>query len=151
MVLVGVIARQFFTHSLSLFRFVLQKTTYIILELCPDGDLRKFIHTNNGHLQENLCLDILNQLMIGFKELVDNGYIHRDIKPENTLIKGNIFKVADFGFACKADFKGQKLIKECVGTPLYMAPQLLENVPYTSKSDLWSIGMMFYEMLFGKT
>jgi len=94
---------QSFSLILSLF---LQKTTYIILELCPDGDLRKFIHTNNGHLPENLSLDILNQLMIGFKELVDNGYIHRDIKPENTLIKGNIYKVADFGFACKADFKG---------------------------------------------
>lgn len=60
--------------------------------------------------------------MIGFKELVDHGYIHRDIKPENTLIKDKVFKVADFGFATKADISGKKLIKECVGTPLYMAP-----------------------------
>lgn len=89
--------------------------------------------------------------MVGFKELVDHGYVHRDIKPENSLVKNKVFKVADFGFACKADISGKKLIKECVGTPLYMAPQLLENQPYSSKSDLWSIGMMLYEMLFGKT
>lgn len=44
--------------------------------------------------------------MVGFKELVDHGYIHRDIKPENTLIKNKVFKVADFGFACKADISG---------------------------------------------
>jgi len=89
--------------------------------------------------------------MYGFKDLADNGYIHRDIKPANALVKGNIFKVADFGFACKADLKGKELITDCVGTPLYMAPQLLEEKPYTAKSDIWSIGMMFYEMLFGKT
>lgn len=60
--------------------------------------------------------------MVGFKELVDHGYIHRDIKPENTLVKDKLFKVADFGFACKADISGRKLITDCVGTPLYMAP-----------------------------
>ncbi|EGR32326.1 protein kinase domain protein [Ichthyophthirius multifiliis] len=89
--------------------------------------------------------------MKGFQELISKGYIHRDIKPQNCLIKNNIFKIADFGFATKADLKGRKLLKDCVGTPLYMAPQLLENSSYTAKSDLWSIGMMFYEMIFGKT
>jgi calcium-dependent protein kinase len=62
-----------------------------------------------------------------------------------------VHKVADFGFATKADVTGRHLLKECVGTPLYMAPQLLENNSYNAKSDIWSIGMMFYEMLFGKT
>lgn len=89
--------------------------------------------------------------MLGFKDLVNHGYIHRDIKPENSLVKANIFKVADFGFATKVDITGRNLIQECVGTPLYMAPQLLQNHPYTAKSDIWSIGILFYEMLFGKT
>ena len=66
-------------------------------------------------------------------------------------MKSGIFKVADFGFATKADLTGHKKLREAVGTPLYMAPQLLENAPYTAKSDLWSIGVMFYEMLFAKT
>lgn len=89
--------------------------------------------------------------MQGFKQLVNHGYIHRDIKPANILVKNDIKKVADFGFATKADIKGVKLMKEKVGTPLYMAPQILNNLPYTAKSDIWSIGMMFYEMIFGKT
>ena len=80
-----------------------------------------------------------------------HNYIHRDIKPENALVKGNVYKVADFGFATKVDITGKQLLKECVGTPIYMAPQILERHPYSAKSDIWSIGMMFYEMLFGKT
>lgn len=89
--------------------------------------------------------------MHGFKELASHNYIHRDIKPANCLIKDNVFKIADFGFACEADIKGKTLIRECVGTPLFMAPQLLENLPYTAKSDIWSIGMMFFLMIFGGT
>lgn len=53
---------------------------------------------------------------------LNQGYIHRDIKPANALIKNGVHKVADFGFATKVDITGRHLIKECVGTPLYMAP-----------------------------
>ncbi|KRX01734.1 Protein kinase-like domain [Pseudocohnilembus persalinus] len=127
------------------------KTTYIILEFCKDGDLDHYIRKNGGLLNEKEALDVLNQLLNGFKNLVELGYIHRDIKPANALINNGIHKVADFGFATKIDIAGRQLIREMVGTPLYMAPQLLEQQPYTSKSDIWSIGMVFYEMLFGKT
>ncbi len=88
--------------------------------------------------------------MRGFRELVNQGYIHRDIKPENALCKGNLYKVADFGFATRADVSNKVLLREFCGTPLYMAPQLIQQQPYTSKSDVWSIGVMFFEMLFGK-
>jgi calcium-dependent protein kinase len=81
---------------------------------------------------------------------VKHGYIHRDIKPENALVHSNTFKVADFGFATKCDIHGRQLMKDCVGTPLYMAPQLLERGPYTAKSDIWSIGVLTYEMLYGR-
>ena len=66
-------------------------------------------------------------MMNGFKDMVEHGYIHRDIKPENALMKNHVAKVADFGFAIKVDIAGMQLMKECVGTPLYMAPQLLER------------------------
>ena len=71
-------------------------------------------------LKESQALDVMYQLMQGFKELVENGYIHRDIKPQNSLIKKGVHKVADFGFATKVDMRGRQLMKECVGTPLYM-------------------------------
>jgi calcium-dependent protein kinase len=60
------------------------------------------------------------------KQKAKNNYIHRDFKPENALVKDNIFKLGDFGFATKADLTGKQLLKDFVGTPLYMAPQLLQ-------------------------
>ena len=87
--------------------------------------------------------------MKGFEILVGKGYIHRDIKPANILEKGNHYKVADFGFATKADILGRKKMTDICGTPLYMAPQLLNNEPYNAKSDIWSLGLMLYEMVFG--
>ena len=62
-----------------------------------------------------------------------------------------VHKVADFGFACKADVLGKKKLSDICGTPLYMAPQLLKNQPYTAQSDIWSLGLMLYEMVFGYT
>ena len=57
----------------------------------------------------------------------NHNYIHRDIKPENALVKGGVHKVSDFGFATEIDITGRMLMKDCVGTPLYMAPQLLRR------------------------
>lgn len=65
--------------------------------------------------------------MNGFKEIIDNGYIHRDVKPANILRKGPLFKVADFGFATQTDISCRLTMKDCVGSPLYMAPQLLQE------------------------
>lgn len=57
--------------------------------------------------------------------MVDLGYVHRDIKPENTLYKGKTYKVADYGFSCKADMRCIQKMELICGTPLYMSPQLL--------------------------
>ena len=72
-------------------------------------------------------MQAFEQIMKGFEVLVGKGYIHRDIKPANTLIKNKVYKVADFGFACKADILGRKKITDICRTPIYMAPQLLTN------------------------
>lgn len=89
------------------------------------------------------------QIMKGFKILTGLGYIHRDIKPENTLVKGGTYKVADFGFSCKADMTCIKKLDMICGTPLYMSPQLLAEQAYTAKCDIWSLGILLYEIIFG--
>ncbi|EAR99474.2 kinase domain protein (macronuclear) [Tetrahymena thermophila SB210] len=123
---------------------------YIIIEYCGDGDLRGLLEKNNYNISESQAISILQQILQGFKSLIDQGYVHRDIKPENILINKNTFKIADFGFATKIQDQNAQVLKECVGSPLYMSPQLLQQKPYSSKSDIWSIGLLYYEILFGK-
>lgn len=98
--------------------------TYIILELC-DSDLRKELTKHK--FTEPESVNAFSDILLGFEVLVNKGYIHRDIKPANVLMKNGHYKVADFGFACKADVFGKKKMNEICGTPIYMAPQLLRK------------------------
>ena len=88
--------------------------------------------------------------MKGVEYLHNNGIIHRDLKPANILMKGDSCKISDFGFA-KSLQDENTVMKSIVGTPLYMSPQILKKSKYTTKSDLWSIGLIYYEMLQGRT
>ena len=63
----------------------------MILEYCAEGDLSKYLFSNTSILSEAQAVEILIQLMDGFKELVTHGYIHREIKPANILIRDKIY------------------------------------------------------------
>ena len=81
-----------------------------------------------------------------------NRIIHRDIKPENILLKSKDkrciqIKIADFGLACYAD--GANGISNIAGTPLYMAPEIIQKLGYNHSCDIWSIGIMLYLFLCG--
>jgi serine/threonine-protein kinase ULK/ATG1 len=76
---------------------------------------------------------------------------HRDLKPANILISDGVSKISDFGFAKNLEYGENTIMRSIVGTPLYMAPQILNKQTYTNKSDLWSIGLIFYEMIYGFT
>jgi serine/threonine protein kinase len=69
--------------------------------------------------------------------------LFRDLKPENIMIQGDKLKVTDFGFA-KALSSSRQLTSTVIGTPLYMSPQILSKQSYSSKCDIWSIGIIFY-------
>jgi serine/threonine-protein kinase ULK/ATG1 len=122
---------------------------YIVTEFCHDGDLLKLLQKRKK-IPESEAKGFLKDIMNGAKYLHKNGIIHRDLKPANILLKNGVCKLSDFGFA-KSLNSEEAVMKSIVGTPLYMSPQILKKGKYTTKSDLWSIGLIYYEMLHGRT
>ena len=122
---------------------------YIIMEYCDGGDFDKLINSHK-RLREGQARQYFFQLMKGLHYLREQKILHRDLKPANILLTHNktILKIADFGFARK--FGEEDLSQTFCGTPLYMAPELYTEGEYSSKSDLWSVGIMLYQALFGK-
>lgn len=93
----------------------------------------------------------MQQIITGYLNFANKQIIHRDLKPANILVTdGRLLKIADFGFAIKtAD--ALKSNKYNVGSPLYMAPESLKKNEYTLKTDIWALGVIFFEMLTGET
>lgn len=122
---------------------------YLVLEYCPNGSLGSLIKLNPNGLDEQEALRILKQILRGFQHCIKYNVIHRDLKPDNILNCNGIYKISDFGFAgVVMDFQKQKM-NAVLGTPVYMSPQLLSDAAYTTKTDIWSIGIIYYCLLFG--
>ncbi len=123
-----------------------QKEVLIIMDYCDSGDLK---HLLKKPIIEKYAKYYFCQLVNGLKYLDKHNIIHRDIKPTNILLtdKRKVLKIADFGFAKKTTEKS--LHETMCGSPLYMSEEIINNNLYNNQSDLWSIGMILYEMLYG--
>ena len=120
---------------------------YLIMEYYDRGDFSKFL--KKRPLREKYAIKYLKQIANGLKYLLEKKIIHRDLKPQNILVSNTgTLKITDFGFA--RYFDNDILIQTICGSPMYMAPEIMKNKKYDYKSDLWSIGVIFYEMLIGK-
>ena len=121
---------------------------YLILDYYKHGDLAHFL--NKRPLKEMFAQKYMAQLASGLGYLLENKIIHRDLKPQNILISDiYTIKIADFGFA--RYFDNDNMIQTMCGSPMYMAPEITNKKQYNIKSDLWSVGVILYEMLFGCT
>ena len=126
---------------------------HLVLEEITGGDLfDHIIHSNGRKLTETEAMDLLSQMLEGLHYLHDEiGIVHRDIKPENFLLyndgKRNKIKLIDFGFATYC--KNGETMNEQLGTPQYAAPEIFEQKPYTNKVDMWSVGVVLYNMIKG--
>lgn len=124
---------------------------YLIIDYCNQGDFHGYLRNRKLNcLPEKDAIYFLKQIMNGFKELRNHQVMHRDLKLENLLVNDETVKIADFGMAKM----GFNVANTVVGSFLTMAPELYltesGSVAYTSKADLWSIGFIYYQLLFGE-
>ena len=106
-------------------------------------------------LNDDICLPeavvqkIAAQLVQALHYLHSNRVVHRDLKPQNILIgSGGLVKLCDFGFA-RAMSTQSIVLTSIKGTPLYMAPELVREQEYNHTVDLWSLGVILYELFWG--
>ena len=119
----------------------------IILEYCENGSLHS-ISKNFGKFPENLVGIYMSQVLHGLLYLHEQGVIHRDIKGANILTtKQGLVKLADFGVATRTTTFHESSV---VGTPYWMAPEVIELSGATTASDIWSLGCTVIELLDGK-
>ncbi|CAD8202537.1 unnamed protein product [Paramecium pentaurelia] len=121
----------------------------LILEKC-ESDLQSIIDKKRKEEQKYFkpseALNILKQLVNGYKILYQNNIIHRDLKPANILVLNGIYKIADLGLA--RVFEGNTELTK-VGTPKYVAPQLYLDNRFSNSADIFSLGIIIYELIFG--
>ena len=134
-------------HVLGFYEVLKSKNnTYFIYEYCNGGDLETYLKKKE-FLKEDEAIKILIDLLEAFKEMNKNNIIHRYIKPSNILIHNGKIKLGDFGF-CKKLKSSKTLTKTMLGSPLYMAPEILKGHEYGLTSDIWSLGVLIYELLY---
>lgn len=120
---------------------------YIIMEYAPNGSLQDLLRKYSS-ISEKIAAIYIKQVLEGLKYLHNEGVIHRDIKGANLLLSADrTIKLADFGVAASlVDVDGAN----AVGTPYWMAPEVIELRPSTTSSDIWSVGCVVIELLTGK-
>ena len=123
------------------------ETINIILEYAKGGNLYQLIKDEKNGFSESQAFDYFIQVINAVYYLHSNNIIHRDIKPENILIgDDNKLKLCDFGWAKELTLENRSTF---CGTMEYMAPEIVGSENYDYSVDIWSLGILLYEMLFG--
>jgi len=121
---------------------------FISMEYVDGEDLKSLIH-RIGRIQGDKAVDIARQLCAGLAAAHVRRVLHRDLKPANVMIDGRgRVRITDFGLAALKDRIEQREIR--AGTPRYMAPEQLAGLAVSEKSDLYSLGLILYEMFTGR-
>ncbi|NIM59002.1 MAG: protein kinase, partial [Candidatus Aminicenantes bacterium] len=125
-------------------------TQYITMEYVPGEDLKSTI-VRVGRLSVGKAISVAKQVSEGLTEAHHLGVVHRDLKPQNIMIdkKGNV-RIMDFGIARSLKTKGITATGMMIGTPEYMSPEQAEMKETDQRSDIYSLGVILYEMVTGR-
>ncbi|XP_011377876.1 serine/threonine-protein kinase 33 isoform X1 [Pteropus vampyrus] len=139
--------------------FETPKKMYLVMELCEDGALKEILD-RKGHFSENETRWIIQSLASAIAYLHSNDIVHRDLKLENILVKSSFIddnnemnlniKVTDFGLAVKKHGRSEAMLQTTCGTPIYMAPEVINAHDYSQQCDIWSIGVIMYILFCGE-
>lgn len=139
--------------------FETPKRMYLVTELCEGGELREILHRKKC-LSEAETRHVIRSLGSAIAYLHRKGIVHRDLKLENILVKSNDgadneelilnIKVTDFGLAVqKGGVGSENMLQSTCGTPIYMAPEVINDHDYSQQCDIWSTGVIMYMLLSG--
>jgi len=126
------------------------KYHYLISEYCTGGELFERIK-DVSPFTEKVAAHYMKQILSAISYCHVNNIVHRDLKPENILFDSKLtnsnIKVIDFGASTKFDHN--EMMTKRIGTPFYVAPEILLKKPYDEKCDVWSLGVIMYILLCG--
>merc|ERR1711900_45496 len=126
---------------------------YLYMELVSGGSLDGMMYesvADSSKLSLSLVRNYAQQILLGLQYLHKHGVVHRDLKPGNVLAEvGGKLKLADFGCSYDLSQLVNATKQTTVGTPAYMAPEVVTKDHHTTASDIWSFGAMFFEMVTG--
>lgn len=127
--------------------FIDEEKLCIIMEYCENGDLGQFLKARNKqYVEENTVLKYFIEVCLALLYLHGKKILHRDIKTMNMfLTKDFHIKLGDLGVA-KVLSQTSSFAHTMVGTPYYLSPEVCQELPYNTKSDVWSLGCALYEM-----
>jgi fused len=124
------------------------QSEFILVTELGQGELFNIIEDDHS-LEEAEIRRIAQQLVRALHYIHSNRITHRDMKPQNILMTSDgVIKLCDFGFARHMSYKTE-VLTSLKGTPLYMAPEVVKEEPYNHTADLWSLGVILYELATG--
>ncbi|KAK4523006.1 hypothetical protein GAYE_PCTG33G0896 [Galdieria yellowstonensis] len=132
--------------------FQTKEKFYLVTEFCEGGDLFNFLHHHRRKVPEEQGKRIAAEILLGLEEIHRHGFAYRDLKPENILLdKNGHVRLADFGLCRHLSSLSNCRTNSFCGTRAFLSPEMLRCESYGFSVDVWSFGVLLYDMLCGKS